>query len=33
VAVPRLARDTGARLTGVEGLDEGLESVFRYLVE
>jgi len=33
VAVPRLARDAGARLTGVEGLDEGLESVFRYLVE
>ncbi len=33
VAVPRLARDAGARLTGIESLDESLESVFRYLVE
>jgi ABC-2 type transport system ATP-binding protein len=31
-AVPRLAQDAGARLYGVEGLDEDLEAVFRYLV-
>jgi ABC-2 type transport system ATP-binding protein len=33
VAVPRIARDVGVRLYAVESLDEGLESVFRYLVE
>ena len=32
-ALPRLARDCGAHLYAVEMLDEGLESVFRYLVE
>lgn len=31
-AVPRVAKSVGARLYGVEGLDEGLEAVFRYLV-
>lgn len=31
-AVPALAREAGAHLYGVEGLDEDLESVFRYLV-
>jgi len=31
-AVPRVARETGTRLYGIEGLDEDLESVFRYLV-
>ena len=33
IAVPRAARDAGARLYAVESLDEGLESVFRYLVQ
>jgi ABC-2 type transport system ATP-binding protein len=33
VALPRLAREADARLYAVEMLDEGLESVFRYLVE
>jgi ABC-2 type transport system ATP-binding protein len=33
IAVPRIARAAGARLFGIESLDEGLESVFRYLVE
>jgi len=31
-AVKRVARETGTRLYGIEGLDEDLESVFRYLV-
>ena len=31
-AVPRVAQETGTRLYGIEGLDEDLESVFRYLV-
>ena len=31
-AVPRVAQQAQARLTGIEGLDEDLESVFRYLV-
>ena len=30
--VPRVARERGARLYALEGLDEDLESVFRYLV-
>ncbi len=30
--VPRAAQQAGARLFGIEGLDEDLESVFRYLV-
>lgn len=30
--VPRIAKDTDARLTGFEPEDESLESVFRYLV-
>jgi ABC-2 type transport system ATP-binding protein len=30
--VPRAAQRADARLTGIEGLDEDLESVFRYLV-
>ncbi|MHB8574411.1 MAG: ABC transporter ATP-binding protein [Dehalococcoidia bacterium] len=33
VAVPLAAREAGSRLFSVESLDEGLESVFRYLVE
>ena len=33
VAVPRVAQESGTRLFAVESLDEGLESVFRYLVE
>src|SRR5262249_21567011 len=33
VALPRLTREVEARLYAVEALDEGLESVFRYLVE
>jgi ABC-2 type transport system ATP-binding protein len=33
VAAPRAAREAGARLYAIESLDEGLESVFRYLVE
>jgi ABC-2 type transport system ATP-binding protein len=33
VAVPRAASEAQARLFSVESLDEGLESVFRYLVE
>lgn len=33
VAVPRVAQESGTRLYAVESLDEGLESVFRYLVE
>ena len=33
VAVARVARAAEARLFAVESLDEGLESVFRYLVE
>jgi len=32
-ALPLAAQQAGARLTGIEGLDEDLESVFRYLVE
>jgi ABC-2 type transport system ATP-binding protein len=31
-AVPLAAQQVGARLYGIEGLDEDLESVFRYLV-
>ena len=31
-AVPRAAQRINVRLTGIEGLDEDLESVFRYLV-
>ena len=31
-AVPRAAQRAGVRLYGIEGLDEDLESVFRYLV-
>ncbi len=31
-AVPRMARDSGIRVTGFEPEDESLESVFRYLV-
>jgi len=31
-AVPRAAQQAGTRLYGIEGLDEDLESVFRYLV-
>jgi hypothetical protein len=31
-AVPRIAQLAGARLYAIEGLDEDLESVFRYLV-
>jgi ABC-2 type transport system ATP-binding protein len=30
--LPLAAQQSGARLTGIEGLDEDLESVFRYLV-
>jgi ABC-2 type transport system ATP-binding protein len=30
-AIPRVGREAGVRLTGVEGLDEDLEAVFRYL--
>ena len=30
--VPRIAQRAGVRLIGIEGLDEDLESVFRYLV-
>jgi len=33
LAAPRAAQEAGARLYGFESLDEGLESVFRYLVE
>jgi ABC-2 type transport system ATP-binding protein len=33
VAVPLVAQESGTRLFTVESLDEGLESVFRYLVE
>lgn len=32
-SVPRVAQEAGARLYGIEGLDEDLESVFRYLVK
>ncbi len=31
-AVPRAAQQAGARVFGIEGLDEDLESVFRYLM-
>ena len=31
--LPRLAVEAGVRLTAIRGLDEDLESVFRYLVE
>jgi hypothetical protein len=31
--VPRLAQRAGTHLYGIEGLDEDLESVFRYLVQ
>lgn len=31
-AVPRAAQQAGTRLYGIEGLDEDLESVFKYLV-
>ena len=33
LALPRLARDVGARLTRVEPMDESLESLFEYIVE
>ncbi len=32
LTVPQAAQSAGARLYGIEGLDEDLESVFRYLV-
>ncbi len=32
-AVPRVAQQAATRLYGIEGLDEDLESVFRYLVK
>ena len=32
-AIPRLARELGARLFRVEPLDESLESIFGYVVE
>jgi ABC-2 type transport system ATP-binding protein len=32
LAVPQAAQSAGAHLYGIEGLDEDLESVFRYLV-
>ncbi len=32
LAVPQAAQSAGAHLFGIEGLDEDLESVFRYLV-
>src|SRR5215469_4503821 len=32
LAVPQAAQSAGAHLSGIEGLDEDLESVFRYLV-
>ena len=33
LALPRLARDGGVRLTRVEPMDESLESLFEYIVE
>ena len=32
-AIPRLARELGARLFRVEPLDESLESIFGYVVD